>query len=853
MILRVILRNTIWAILLVLVTVNIVISLRILRPAKNSAGMPDRRTQSASSEPGGELRIRGTDGRVVGACPLQHTEVDADIAGFITRVHVRQTFANPLDRKIEAVYVFPLPQDSAVDDMAMTIGDRRIVGKIQPREQARQTYEAARSAGHVASLLDQERPNIFTQSVANIEPGAQVVVEITYVETLKYEDGAFTFVFPMVVGPRYMPSAPTGGQGGVGVQESKTGVPDADRISPPITMPPTRAGHDIGMTVRIDGGAELFDIKSELHAIRIQQAGPNRATVTLQNEGEIPNRDFILRYRTATEQIKDAFFVHPFPGGAYFTLSLLPPRRVDPAQARPKEMIFVIDRSGSQQGFPIEKAKETMRRCIQDMNPDDTFNLLSFSNDVTRLFDHAAPNTPDNRAQALRYLDGVQADGGTEMLPALRAALDPPADPRRVRIVGLLTDGFVGNDFEIIDAVRKYAGTARVFTFGIGNSVNRFLLDGVAHAGRGEVEYVTLEKEGSAAAERFHERIQSPVLTDLQIDWGSLKADDVYPRQLPDLFSDRPILIHGLLKGAIEGVITLRGLTGQGPFLRRIPLHPPSEPEPHAALASLWARAKVADLMTQDLAGLQSGNMRDNLKQAITDLGVRYRLLTQFTSFVAVEEDRRTEPGKLTQVSVPVEKPDGVSDNLVAGGSNNQVVAGDSTLVAQSRPGDPLIRVRATPDAEQVIALLPGGEIKRLLFNPERGEWQARFDIPTYAADGDYFVRVIFVLKDGRRRMLQLRYRVDTTAPTGRVQVRLLSGPASTLHLELEADEETARVVALLPWGERTEMTPANAQQTRYSALQTIPAAYQGKQFAATFILTDRAHNRTTVTVDASE
>ena len=213
--------------------------------------------------------------------------------------------------------------------------------------------------------------------------------------------------------------------------------------------------------------------------------------------------------------------MQPFPGGAYFTLAVLPTAPGGAGHARPKEMIFIIDRSGSQEGFPLAKAKETMRRCIETMNPDDTFNLLSFSDDVTRFFPGPQPNTPANRAKALRYLDGVQADGGTEMMPALRAALDRPADPRRVRIVCLMTDGFVGNDFELIGAVKKGAGTARVFSFGIGNSVNRFLLDGIAYAGRGAVDYVTLERDGSAAAERFHQQIQSPVLTDLPGSTGA--------------------------------------------------------------------------------------------------------------------------------------------------------------------------------------------------------------------------------------------------------------------------------------------------------------------------------------------
>jgi Ca-activated chloride channel family protein len=610
--------------------------------------------------PGGELQILDEQGQAVGVCPLKHTEVEADIIGFVSRVRVRQTFYNPLETTIEAVYVFPLPQEAAVDRMVMTVGDRRIVGQIKPREEARAIYEAARARGQVASLLDQERPNIFTQSIANIEPGAQVVIEISYVETLKYEDGLFEFVFPMVVGPRYMPGAPVGKQG-TGWAPDTTQVPDASKISPPVAPPGTRAGHDISLTVHIDAGMELFDLRSTLHEITVQRKGAGQATVTLANKTEIPNKDFILHYRTATDAIGDAFLVHTDERGTFFTLILQPPQRVLPEQAMPKEMIFVIDRSGSMSGFPIEKAKETMRLAIERMNPYDTFNLLSFSGGTGRCFPRAVPNTPQNRAIALRYLADLYGSGGTEMMPAIREALGGPHDPRRVRIVAFMTDGYIGNDFAIIDAVRQHAGTARVFAFGIGNSVNRFLLDRMAHTGRGAVEYVTLQSQGEGVVQRFHERIHSPVLTDITIDWGTLPVIDVYPKSFPDLFSNTPILLHGRLAGPAEGTIMLLGRTGTGLFKRQIHVRTPAKPGQHDVLASLWARAKVQDLMMQDYGALQSGTMPENLRRAMTALGVEFGLMTQFTSFVAVEEMRVTVGGELVTITVPVEIPEGVS------------------------------------------------------------------------------------------------------------------------------------------------------------------------------------------------
>ncbi|HVF11289.1 MAG TPA: VIT domain-containing protein, partial [Abditibacteriaceae bacterium] len=532
------------------------------------------------SIPGGEVLMLGDKGQQAGVCPLKHTDVVAAISGYVCRTTVKQTFHNPLNKKIEAVYVFPLPQNSAVDDMTMTIGKRRIQGQIKPREQARQIYEKAKASGHVASLLDQERPNIFTQAVANIEPGAEIVIEIAFTETLKYEDANFEWVFPMVVGPRYMPGAPTG-QAGTGWSPDTAEVPDASKISPPVTPEGTRAGHDISLVVNIDTGMGLQEVNSELHEIEIKKTVRGRATVTLKNQNTIPNKDFILRYRTATDKIEDALLTHSDGGGHYFTLVLQPPRRVTRAQAVPRELIFVLDTSGSMSGFPIEKAKSVMAKSIDSMGDKDTFNLITFAGDTSVLWAKPRPNTTQNRAAAQAFLATRAGGGGTEMMKAINAALEGQKTGH-IRIVCFMTDGYVGNDREIIAAIKKNAGTARVFAFGIGNSVNRYLLDGMARAGRGEVEYVTLAAQGDAAATRFYERINAPVLTDIALDWGKLSVQEVYPKQYPDLFSTKPIMIHGQLKSAAEGTIILRGNTAAGRFERKVRIDPQQSGEHEA-------------------------------------------------------------------------------------------------------------------------------------------------------------------------------------------------------------------------------------------------------------------------------
>lgn len=634
----------------------------------------------------GELNILDDHGEIVGACPLEHTDVVAHITGMIVRVTVTQKYTNPTNDKIEAIYTFPLPADAAVDDMVMTVGDRRVIGQIKERGEARAIYEAARAAGHVTSLLDQERPNIFTQSVANIEPGATVVIEISYVHLVGYDEGQFTFSFPMVVGPRYIPgggSAPAPGE--IGRRTSQ--VPDGDRITPPVTPPGTRAGHDISVRVALNAGLAIGTVESELHDVSINRNRDNAtsAEISLASEAEIPNRDFILHWTTPTETIGDALLVEQHVDGDYFMLMLQPPARIVPQQLTPRELVFVLDTSGSMSGDPIEASKRLMKEMIGTMRAGDTFNIITFAGTTKVLWSVPRPNTEQNVAEAQEFVANLRGGGGTEMMKAINAALEqgdwrehkaaPRGDGRPfvrpLRIVTFMTDGYVGNDFEIIDAVRKNAATTRVFSFGVGNSVNRFLLDGMAHAGRGVVEYVTLGAEADAIVDRFHERVLSPVLTDIQVDYSGAPVADVVPAQIPDLFSAKPILIFGRLTGAPQGEILVNGLTGEGPVTLRVSLDELSLPEAgapaDASIASMWARAKVDALMNQDLAAMQSGEFPDELKQQVIDLGLRYRLMTQFTSFVAVEEMTVTVGGEPKTVRVPVEMPEGVSYEGVFG------------------------------------------------------------------------------------------------------------------------------------------------------------------------------------------
>jgi len=658
--------------------------------AQEPSGQEGRITQ-------GTLRALGAEGRPLGDCPLKHTDVEIDIAGHIARVVVTQKFTNPYADKIEAIYTFPLGANAAVGDMTMLIGERRIRGQIKAREEARRVYEQARAQGRIASLLDEERPNIFTQAVANIEPGVSIEIEISYTESLNYEDGNYAFVFPMVVGPRYIPAGsapfvPAGFDGKDAVDAEP--VPDAERITPPVTPEGTRAGHDIAVRVRLDAGMPIRSIASRQHEIvmRWDESDHTRALVELVQERVIPNKDFVLEFSTAAAEIQDALLTHTDERGGFFTLILQPPEKVQPRQIVPREIYFVIDTSGSQQGFPLEISKSIMRKAIRELRAQDEFNLITFAGSTRILWPEARANTAASREEALAFLENLRGGGGTEMMRAINTALGGKHDSEKLRIVAFFTDGYVGNDMQIINAVRKHAGTTRVFSFGIGTSVNRYLLDSMAVAGRGEVAYALTQQVGEKVALSFYDRINAPVLTDIEVDWGDLaslvEVDEIYPRMIPDLFSVKPVVLKGRYAPGRRdrtGEITLRGRTAAGAFERKLQVTLPGNNPSNSALAPLWARAKVEHLMNQDLLGIQRDRPDAAIKEEIVGLGLRYRLLTRFTSFVAVEERIITAGGRPRTVLVPVEMPAGVSYEGTFGTTSGGYSGGGAMVMQRSK------------------------------------------------------------------------------------------------------------------------------------------------------------------------
>jgi Ca-activated chloride channel family protein len=587
------------------------------------------------------------------ALPLKHTDVKAAISGYIASVDVTQQFHNPYDQKIEAIYVFPLPYNAAVNEFIMTIGERRIRGIIREREEAKEIYQAAKEQGYTASLLTQERPNVFTQSVANIEPGKQVDIFIKYFHTLAYDDGWYEFVFPMVVGPRFNPPHSTNG---VGAVPRNAAGSSGQSTEVTYLKPGERSGHDIAVSVDIHAGVEIEELVSHSHVLTQAKHTADHITVSLNPNDSIPNKDLVLRYKVAGEKLKANWLGHKGEKENYFTLMLYPPKELTALKRHPLELVFVLDCSGSMSGQPLAQAKAAIARALKQMQPDDTFQLINFSNDARQLGRKPLPATPQNIRKGLDYLASLDSEGGTMMVEGIKAALDFPHDAERLRFVCFLTDGYIGNETEILAEIEKRLGASRIFSFGIGSSVNCYLMDAMAKVGRGTVAYLGGNDSAAELMDLFIQRISHPALTDIMIDWHGLQVTEVFPSRLPDLFTGRPVIITGKYSGqTANGYITLQGEVGSQKLEQRVAFR--SESTSYPGIPSVWARQKIAALADEAITK-PSGALVERIKKVALD----HSLMSAFTAFVAVDAARKTAgPNNEETVPVSVPVPEGVS------------------------------------------------------------------------------------------------------------------------------------------------------------------------------------------------
>jgi len=590
--------------------------------------------------------------------PLKHTDVRASILGYISTVEVTQQYENPFSEKIEAVYVFPLPQDAAVSDFLMTIGDRKIRGIIREKAEAERIYNEAKRQGYVASLLTQQRPNIFTQSVANIEPGKRIDVNIKYFNTLQYVDGSYEFVFPMVVGPRFNPPGYKEGIGSVGNgNRGASGQPTEVQYR----RPTERTGHDISLSVHIDAGVAIEKIESTNHRITTKNARTS-ADVMLASDDSIPNKDFVLRYKVAGDHFKSGLVIQRDPRGGksgFFTLMLFPPDSLKDLPRAPVEMVFTLDVSGSMSGRPIEQSKAAIRYALTHMRPDDTFQVIRFASNSEAMSPAPLPATQENIELALRYIEQTDAGGGTMMLEGIRQCLNFPCDESRLRYVTFLTDGYIGNEIDIFKEIRRSRGDSRIFSFGVGSSTNRYLLDGMARFGAGTAAYLSLNDDANKVMAEYFDRISHPAMSDIAIDFGVAKASEIFPQRIPDLFVGRPVVITGRFTGSAPEKIRVLGRVGGKPVEIAVNSNATDTSAAKNALASVWARSKIAEISDRAMDAPSDVAQSETPRQ-IRQVALDYGLMSAYTAFIAVDSSQVTAGDHGTTVVQPVPVPDGV-------------------------------------------------------------------------------------------------------------------------------------------------------------------------------------------------
>lgn len=610
-----------------------------------------------------------------GLFPLGSTSADITITGVIADVTVTQLYRNEGTGPIDAVYVFPASTRAAVYSMKMTIGDRVVRAKIRKKEDARKEYEQARNEGKSASLLEQHRPNVFQMNVANIMPGDIVKVELKYTELIVPEERIYEFVYPTVSGPRY--AAPAGSE-------------DDRWVQTPYTHEGKEPLYDLDIQVRIDAGMPVRKVHSTSHRIEVDLKGGSSANVSLDNsEKKGGNRDFILRYALAGKEVDSGLLLYRGEKENFFFLMMQPPERVRPSDIPGREYIFIVDISGSMYGFPLDTSKELMRNLIGKLRPDDRFNVLLFAGGSSLMAEESVRATEPNIRSAVSFIDSTRGGGGTEILPALERALALPARKNYSRTIVIATDGYVHVEDRVFDTIRNNLGQANLFAFGIGASVNRHLIEGLAYAGMGEPYIVTHPGKAAAEAARFQKMIEHPVLTNIAIDFNGLDVYAIEPRSMPDLLAERPIMVFGKWQGEPKGTVTIRGIHGQDRWNRKISVDTGRFPENGSALQYLWARHRIRIL--SDYAGL---NAADEHVQEITNLGLTYSLLTKHTSFVAVDSEIRNMEGGSSTIIQPLPLPEGVSN----------YAAGSMKMMKYSAPPSAMSTYRAQQEMSRMTA-----------------------------------------------------------------------------------------------------------------------------------------------------
>jgi Ca-activated chloride channel family protein len=644
--------------------------LRLIQPRADSLSPPAARPTSSTR-----------DGSTSIGFPLQHTDVQIQVRGVMAEVVVEQTFTNPYPEALDAVYVFPLGPDAAVSGYEFQIGERVVHGEIEKRDEARRRFEEAREEGRTAGLLQQEKPNVFTQEIVNLPPGETLVVRFEYVELVDYYDGEYELVFPMVVGPRYLPGSSPELRPIASVPLGAPPRPGATTVS---YLPPgRRSGHDIDVHISLDAGVPLTRFASTTHALVDGGSTGTEQRLGLDPSDTLPNKDLVLRWAAAGPTTVIGTLTHRVGGedggDGYLTLLIQPKAEYTTADLAPREVILLIDSSGSMSGTPMSHAREVARGLLDALRPADTFNVIAFSSQANAWAATPVAASPTDVADAQRFVSSLRGRGGTEMMSGLRAALSQPPAGERIRVIYLISDGQVGNDDEILALLGRRQGGLRVYPVGVGSSPNRYLFDRTAERARGFASYVGPHDSPDELVARLVERSTRPYLTDIEIDWGTLKVVDMTPAVLPDVHAGEPLAISARYLRAGRDTITVRANVAGTPVEVRLDLElPDSHDQP--AVGHLWARRRIHEIRSESL-GLPDAAGR----RAITDLGLEFGLVTDYTSYVAVDETRTTDRTGVRRLVQAVPLPDGMRWNGVFGGGGGGTTVASNTPLPPSR------------------------------------------------------------------------------------------------------------------------------------------------------------------------
>jgi len=632
--------------------------LSLLVPASGNAS-PENGFVPDATGPGSLLLGRPSDYRVATRI---NTEVEINVSGLTLHASVRQKFRNDGMDWVEGTYAFPLPETAALNGMRLTVGDRVIEGVIQEKAIAKQAYDEAKAEGRRASLVRQQRANLFTTSVANIGPGETITVEISYVDTIRYEDGAFSLRFPMTVTPRYLP-------GPVGEDLQAGNIPaDGDRIAgarllaPP--MAPASSDHRVTLDAHINAGLPLAVVASRYHAVEVSDRPPV-THVRLSGPTVSMDRDFELVWRPAAGRSPQAMLFSETVGAEpHLLLMLMPPTERDGAAAMPpRELVFVIDTSGSMHGESIEQARSSLLRALDGLRPVDRFNVLQFNSVTEALFTGSEPATPERIAEARRFVRALSANGGTEMRPAIDAALDGAPRDGYLKQIVFITDGSVGNEDELFDTIERRLSTARLFTVGIGSAPNGWFMRKAAEAGRGTFVTIGSLHEVEEKMARLVRKLERPAVTDIELDWPDGMQVDSYPNTVPDLYAGEPVVVTARLSRLPQAGedIRISGRRGQSEWQADLRL---DGADFGSGTAVVWARARIDELMDRE----RRGGDAEKLRAAIVDTGIRYWLVSKYTSLVGIDRTpARSASAKLASEQLPNLLPQGQQAGMVTG------------------------------------------------------------------------------------------------------------------------------------------------------------------------------------------